>query len=693
MSNFVKALLSMFMVCILLTGLAIGYAESEKYMPGTYSATAKGFGGDVTVTVVVNENSIISVTVEADKETQGVGSRAVDELPSVITEANGTDVDVVGGATITSSAILQATTAALKDAGFSEENSNTMKAGKYAGIGSGYSDDVVVVVELSDSAILDIDVVKNGGTVNFAPDAVKIMSQRILDNQTVGVDTVSGATACTSGVRAAVTDCLKQASAPDPFFAPVEKPSVQKEETITTDVVVVGSGMSGCAAALGAREAGAQVIMFEKLDMFGGTTRASGGAVMAVNSPLNKDMGYEPKQLADFWSMRADGAASMDVLNNIAARSGDMVEWIMNMGVEYTLGTADGVADSEGNKYYWSHRPGGNKTADADSAGGVTVVSALYNTFLEEGGTVMLSTPVTELITDDEGNVIGVKAESDDCKYTVYANGGVCLCTGGFDHNPEYMKEYAGEYATFMSLGANVGDTGDAITFGKAVGADFAFNNCAQDAAPTLIVKPKYNLRADGIKIKNANPYVAVTDEGIRFRNEYGAFEKNAMHDTGRTKFYSIFDAANLPENIVKMFDETVQAHLMYKGDSFEELAENAGIPVDTFVATMEKYNADAKAGVDTVFERTKMLVPLEQGPFYAVQNCETHMGTIGGLKIDGNSEVLNTEGKPIKGLYAAGEAANGEFYGKKYTSGGSSLVMCLAMGKTAGESAAMAAK
>ena len=134
---------------------AVATAEetSGQYIPGTYTALAKGFGGDVSVEVTVDENEILSVSVVGEHETPSVGGRALEQLPDAIIAANSAAVDSVSGATITSTAILSATRTALQEASAQQETASAMKPGKYAGIGSGYSDDVVVTVTLSENAI------------------------------------------------------------------------------------------------------------------------------------------------------------------------------------------------------------------------------------------------------------------------------------------------------------------------------------------------------------------------------------------------------------------------------------------------------------------------------------------------------------------------------------------------------------
>lgn len=266
--------------------------ENGIYTPGSYTASARGFGGNVEVTVTVDANAITAVTVGSNSETEGVGSKAVEELPAAIVAANGTEVDSVSGATLTSTAIKDAVNMALAQARGEEPATAAgirFDPGTYTGTGRGYNADVVLDVTFSQDSITDIAIQSEAETAHVGKPAFDILFDWVKQYTSTGVDAVSGATFTSNAVLTAVNDAAKQAGCD---VAALQKggvpfklvPGAKIQETY--DVVVVGAGGAGMAAAAAAAQNGATVLVMEKEAEMGGNTIVAGGALQIVQPAL-----------------------------------------------------------------------------------------------------------------------------------------------------------------------------------------------------------------------------------------------------------------------------------------------------------------------------------------------------------------------------------------------------------------------
>lgn len=275
---------------------SVAFAADNAYTPGTYAATAKGFGGDVTVTVTVDADKITDVEIVGDAETMGIGTLAIEALPDAIVAANG-ETDVVAGATVTSVAVFSALNAALAEArgeGVKALGAPAFTPGTYTGAAAGYNGPVELSVTFTEDAVESIEVITSSETEHVGDSAYDILFADIMAFTSTGVDTVSGATVTSNAVLRAVEDAAAKAgcgadalrSGAVPFaYTPGEK------ITDTYDVVVIGAGGAGMAAAAAAAQQGATVIVLEKMAEMGGNTLVAGGSFQAVQPSLVWDAG------------------------------------------------------------------------------------------------------------------------------------------------------------------------------------------------------------------------------------------------------------------------------------------------------------------------------------------------------------------------------------------------------------------
>lgn len=552
--------------------------------------------------------------------------------------------------------------------------------GVYTGTSRGYRGDVTVEVKIEGDAIAGIQVTEQSETAGIGGRALAVLPERVVEAQTIAVDNVSGATVTTAAFRNAMTNALKEAGALERFSAPMAEVE-HTEETIEVDVVVAGSGVAGEAAALSAAEAGASVLLLEKVSIIGGTTNASGGAVMGTMSYMNEERGDESVELAQWWYARGEEKVNYDQLLFVTQQSGQNVNWLMDLGWTPVLGTGgDSIKE-------WSHRPDdgtGNRLAN----GGYTVVDTLNQAYTKLGGVTMVDTAVTQLLTDDEGKVIGCIAEGKNTTYTIYAKGGVILATGGFENDREMKETYAANKPDTANMGANVGDTGDAIKLTLPLGAEIVYPGYTMPAWNSPAGVSAYGVNVSGIRSEGRA--IELNGQLERFVNELSTQEgeKWYMATQEGSRFYVLMDANQSAETLEAM-EKAVDAGVLYKGETLGELAEKVGGSAETLEATVARWNQLAAAGSDEDFGNEKITALAEEGPYYLSYINEGNTGTYGGPKINLDAQVLRTDGTPIEGLYAAGECANGEFYYRDYICGGSSLAMGLAFGREAGNNAA----
>ncbi|MEQ2443739.1 FAD-dependent oxidoreductase [Pseudoflavonifractor sp. CLA-AP-H29] len=441
------------------------------YTPGTYEATAKGYGGDVTVTMTFDANSITNVEIVGDSETAGVGSNAVEQMPQQILDAQSSEVDGVSGATFTSTAVRTAAANCIAQAKGEDSTADVtakMAPGTYVGQGTGFrvSEPITVSVTVSEDKIEDIQVdqVNTSEKPAILQSVVDLMLPRMLEYQSVAVDAITGATASSNGVKQAVTDALTQAleagGSDASAISAFQTVPPKSDETVTldTDVLVVGMGGSGVAAALSAAENGASVLAIDKAGKYGGTSALTSGP-MAINvpsqvaseiedwpnpvtgqtetKPAGQDL-IDAEALYQDWLnyTTVDGVqtAKPEMIRIMIDESGESVDWLSKYG--FSFDPAIGFA-------------GNTWAAFTPYTGAKSLTESFYASAMKDftedmGGTYMLETEAYDLIYDEDTNqVTGVLARStaDGTEYVINAKA-VILATGGFAGSAEMEEKY-----------------------------------------------------------------------------------------------------------------------------------------------------------------------------------------------------------------------------------------------------------
>lgn len=463
----VSALLIFCILISLMTGCTNPAAENKVaegvYKPGTYSASAKGYGGDVTVTIEVDTNKILTVTAEGKNETDGIGSKAIEQLPKKIFEEQKVDVDGVSGATYTSNALLSAAKAALNEAMGIENTQGKMKPGTYTASGLGFRlfEEIEVSVTVDETSILAIEVsTDNGETKPILQSVIDKMVPRMVEGQSINVDAITGATASSNAVRTAVTEALTAAyvaggSSPDSVDTFKKDPvkNTDKAETINTKVLVLGLGGSGITAAMRAAEkmyeadpTKVDVLAIDKAGKFGGTSSVT-SEMFAVNAPkfqdeFNGGKDYVNKeQLRDAWLKYTEGDAKTEMVDLLLDNSGKVVDWLMyDHGFKFST-PKRGFTEADVYEVKYQYLP--NDTGTKEYAKTYSYFEGIMNDYTELGGKFMLETEAYELIYDIQSKTVkGVKARSYDGKeYEIYADA-IVLATGGFAGNGKMETKY-----------------------------------------------------------------------------------------------------------------------------------------------------------------------------------------------------------------------------------------------------------
>jgi len=459
------------------------------------------------------------------------------------------------------------------------------------------------------------------------------------------------------------------------FSACTAATPVEEVNTVTFDVAVIGGGAAGLAAAIEAANAGASVVLLEKLPMLGGSTLVSGGIVYGTGFRIQTEAGIEDSvdAMVAYWMERAENKANEDYLRFVAERSGETIDWLESVGVVF------------GAPYPTGSSPV-SRAVSAEGRGN-GLIDPLKQEALSLGVEILLQTSAESLLVDNNNHIIGLMAKDPQGVALKVNAKAVVIATGGFDRSVELVKTYAPIMEDNASF-SGVGSTGDGLSMALAVGADVSghggvigFRAVEGEVAYTtpvsmLMWMPWLNVNLDGNRFANeAIDYMLFYEELVKQRD-------------GVT--YRIFDQ----NTYLPALDEAVEKGSAFAADTLEELAALAGIDADGLVATVENYNAMIAAGADTEFGKNLTgHQPINAPKYYAVKIIPAVLGTLSGIKVDIDTHVLDKQGNPIVGLFAVGEVANGELYYRVYPGSGASITMSFVFGRVAGLKAAELAK
>lgn len=561
-----------------------------------------------------------------------------------------------------------------------------MKPGTYTGTAKGMYDGLTVEVTVTEDAIEKIEVIQNKETAPGWP-ALEKVPAAIVEAQSIAVDGVSGATMTSNGVKAAVEAALieagadmakftqavaaKEVVAPDyyPVMGSFEVPAQWDE---SYDVVVVGGGFAGLAAAYSATEAGSSVVLVEKLSTTGGNSATNGGQYAAYTSKiaaqLQEKFSLEPdtaqKHIEDTIN-GGDNMSNPDLVREMVYGSPFYFDLLLDNGLEIR----DTLA-----------RPGGHygyRTYVTKDQVGSDITNLQLEMLKKTEAVIELETKMVEIYrTRDEANrVVGIRVATADGYKTIEAKKGVILATGGFSANVQ-MRQTQVPYLTDELPTTNIkaASTGEGIYLAQAIGANTMQMSNIQRypwADPNTGVLDKY---AVWPFTGPSYGVIYVDNNGNRYVNEGDRRDvcANAAVNTGFVSTYAIFTEPIVSFAMPEEIAEGVATGRVLKADTIEELAQKINafevkglyptVDAETLKATIQKHNSYIDEGVDPDFGKVmaSTMVKIEEGPYYAIPQFPSVHHTMGGLVIDTNTRVLDIYGQIIDGLYAAGEVTGG---------------------------------
>ena len=591
---------------------------------GSFTGTAKGMG-EVSVTLTLTDNVITDCTAKGDEETPGIGSVVIEQFPGEVVEGNTINLDSISGATITSNAFVEAAKAALTEAGLN----------------------------------------------------------------------------------------------PDDYMAKADKTANGETVSYDADVVVIGAGGAGMTAAMTAADAGQKVVILESQAMVGGNSaRATGGmnaaktvyqdenefdqaagvektlATAAEKYADNETITALAKTVSEQWAayqanptgyfdsvelMELDtmiggkGINDPALVETLCSNSADAIDWLDEHGI-----TLHSVSSFGGASVKRIHRPV-NDEGKTVSVGSY-MIPLLQENCDKAGVQTLLNTTATELLTDANGAVVGVKATGSTGETITVNAKAVVLTTGGFGANLDMVTEYKPELKGFMTTNA-AGAQGQGIEMATAVGADtvdmdqIQIHPTVEANTAALITE---GLRGDGAVLINA--------EGKRFIDEVGTRDVVSAAEIAQTGSYSWLVVDQAMVDASSVIQGYIKKGYTVTGQTYEDLAKAMGVDEAAFAETMKTWNGYVAAKNDPDFGRTSFAKALDTAPYYAIKVTAGVHHTMGGLKINTNTEVLKADGSVIPGLFAAGEVTGGVHGANRL--GGNAVADFTVFGRIAGAAA-----
>lgn len=662
------------------TASSVNADVAGSYTPGSYTASADGFGGPMDVTVEIGEKGGISnLTVTGESETPDVGGAAIPLLKQAILAKQDADVDAVTGATFTSDAVKLAAAEALAQAGGAEVDSGPKAPegdlfipGTYTETATGFGGPVDVTITVSEDKIEEVKIEGDQETENIGSFAVDMLDDRIMEAQSPNIDALTGATVTSNAILGAAKKAMRDAGADLNAFPAKEEEEVAEKDKkdLDTDVVIIGAGGAGMTAAINTAQAGKDVILLEKMPYAGGNTTKATGGMNAAETHYQAEQGIDDS-VEQFVEDTMEGGHNIndkDLVTTLAENSAEAIDWLDSIGAPLPK-----VSFSGGATNARIHAP------EDGSGVGAYLVTSLLKKMDELDINVMYDTKATSLISKD-GTVTGVKAESRDTEYTINAKA-VILATGGFGNNEDMIVQYRKDLKGTVTTSAP-GITGDGIVMAEDVGADLVDIEQIQ-LHPTVEQKTSMliteSVRGDGA--------ILVNQDGKRFTDELLTRDVVSAAELEQPGSYAYIIFDQRLRDGLKAIEKYVSTGITVQGDTIEELAEKIDVDPATLAETLKNWNQYVADQNDPDFGRTTgMDKDLSQAPFYAIKIAPGIHHTMGGVHIDTDAQVIDKDGNPIPGLFAAGEVVGGVHGGNRL--GGNAVADIVVFGKIASESA-----
>ena len=557
------------------------------------------------------------------------------------------------------------------------------------GTGVGKHGDITVAVTFDAGKIQDIKIVKNAENPILAKKVFTDLKDQVVALSSTDVDLVSGATFSAKGFIDAVNDAAKKAGV---TLAKADKKALKKAarelpKTSNYDVVVIGAGGAGFSAAITAKNAGANVVLLEKMPAVGGNSLISGAEMSVAKNWVQPKLGINddsPELHAQDTFKGGDGKGDMKVINVMTHEALDAAKWCRDyLGVRF----------EDDNLFFFGGHSRKRALIPVGHTG--TEFIAKFQAKADELGIpVITNMKAEELIKDKDGRVVGVKATMDGSEYTFNAKGGVVLATGGFGANPEMVKKYNPKIDERFKTTDAPGSTGEALYMAERAGAELVNMGYIQTYPICDPLSGAIELIADA----RFDGAIMLNQEGKRFVEELqrrDVLSEAILNQTGQYCWVLWNDNIGKISNTVKAHANEYEAFtkqgIMTTCDDLKCIADFTKIPFDQLQKTVKRVSDMAGKGNDKDFNHRSGLVDMQQGKYYVIKAVPSTHHTMGGVRINEKAEALTAEGKVIPGLWAAGEVT-GVTHGTNRL-GGNAYTDIIVFGRIAGEAAAKAAK
>ena len=557
------------------------------------------------------------------------------------------------------------------------------------GTGVGKHGDITVAVTFDAGKIQDIKIVKNAENPILAKKVFTDLKDQVVALSSTDVDLISGATFSAKGFIDAVNDAAKKAGV---TLAKADKKALKKAarelpKTSNYDVVVIGAGGAGFSAAITAKNAGANVVLLEKMPAVGGNSLISGAEMNVAKNWVQPKLGINddsPELHAQDTFKGGDGKGDMKVINVMTHEALDAAKWCRDyLGVRF----------EDDNLFFFGGHSRKRALIPVGHTG--TEFIAKFQAKADELGIpVITNMKAEELIKNKDGRVVGVKATMDGSEYTFNAKGGVVLATGGFGANPEMVKKYNPKIDERFKTTDAPGSTGEALYMAERAGAELVNMGYIQTYPICDPISGAIELIADA----RFDGAIMLNQEGKRFVEELqrrDVLSEAILNQTGQYCWVLWNDNIGKISNTVKAHANEYEAFtkqgIMTTCDDLKCIADFTKIPFDQLRKTVKRVSDMAGKGNDKDFNHRSGLVDMQQGKYYVIKAVPSTHHTMGGVRINEKAEALTAEGKVIPGLWAAGEVT-GVTHGTNRL-GGNAYTDIIVFGRIAGEAAAKAAK
>ena len=544
-----------------------------------------------------------------------------------------------------------------------------MTDGTYTGEGKGRNGTITVEVTVKAGKLDAVKVVKHTETVGISDAAVTDFPKAIVAAQSTAVDAVAGATMTSEGIRAAVAQAIQKAGGDPAQFAAavVKKKAAKKLVKEKADIVVVGAGGSGISAAVKAETLGTDVILIEKMPVIGGATALNAGTLIATGSKYQREVMKETKDSPElaYKDIFTVGKNRNDptLVKMVTERVGGVVDWLI-----YDMKIPYGPAATQ----YPDHSANRQLGVTGRS---VNYLNLMREKFLGMGGKLMLQTRAQELIRDEAGKVVGVRATDKDGNTVELTSKAVILASGGYGAVKSMLPKEMSNYV-FYGLDS---ETGDGYKMATAIGAGTINLDLVKMYPQGVETVPGHGLAAtasstDTMKKSGA---IYVNKKGERYVDEnaaLGVLTDKTVEQPDHIA-YIVMDAKAWKEYVAKSLEDKLVPNeetlmtwtkivnngrpVMAVSDNLADAAKTMGVDPEGLAKTVARWNDMVKAGEDKDFHR-KITGGLGEGPYYIVEQKVRYQTTLGGLKADAELRILDKAGKPIPGLYGAGCVVGG---------------------------------